>query len=125
MKSRRLITGLVLTLTILFSLAAPALAQEGTTERNRERLEYLCARLPLIEERVNNLIDRINGDSSTIGSIEWLEVKAREAEARGFTDLARRITLRIDILTERLDVLEIRLERLAYWERRCAEIDPG
>jgi hypothetical protein len=121
MRLRRSFTGLALSLTLLFGLAAPAMAQESSSV-SRERLEYLCSKVPLIEARVRAAIAWINGDSDTRGSIAWLEVKAEQAEARGFTDLARRIRLRIEVLTERLDVLEARLERLAMWEARCDEL---
>lgn len=120
MRLRRSLTGLALSLTLLFGLAAPAMAQESSVPR--ERLEYLCSRIPLVEARVRAVIAWINGDADTRGSIAWLQEKAREAEARGFTDLARRIQLRIEVLTERLDVLEARLERLAAWEARCDEL---
>jgi hypothetical protein len=121
MRLRRSFTGLALSLTLLFGLAAPAIAQESSSVP-RERLEYLCSRIPLVEARVRHAIAWINGDVETRGSIAWLEAKARQAEARGYTDLARRIRLRIDVLTERLDVLEARLERLAMWDERCDEL---
>ena len=75
MRLRRSFTGLALSLTLLFGLAAPAMAQESSSV-SRERLEYLCSKVPLIEARVRAAIAWINGDADTRGSIAWLEVKA-------------------------------------------------
>ncbi len=87
--------------------------------RVEERVDRLCARVPLVTDRVEQALDRINGDASERGSILWLYDKADRAREAGRDDLADLIEGRIDIRIERVDVLEARLEWLSEAAQLC------
>ena len=84
-----------------------------------ERIDWLCARVPLATDRVERALDRINGDADERGSILWLHDRADRARAAGRDDLAHLIEGRIDIRVERIDVLEARLDWLSEAEQMC------
>lgn len=105
--------------TALLLAAAPAMAADTGPEHIEERLDRACARVPDLTTRVENALERINGDAETRGSIAWLEAKAAEARENGRDQLADLIEIRIDIRTERIDVLELRLDFLAVAAEVC------
>ncbi len=107
---------------VMFGGAVPAIAQEESTSVARERVEYLCSRIPLVEARIAAVKERIHGDASTWGSLAWLEVKAGQAEDRGLDDLAERLRLRIEVLVELDDLLDARSARLDALEAKCREL---
>ena len=118
--TRRSITAV--TLVVVMAVPATAWAQTDTSSAEgprRERIELLCARVPEVQERVQFAIDTITGDADTVGSNAWLEETAAIAEEAGRTNLAENLRNRIEIRNERLDVLELRLERLAKFQARC------
>lgn len=86
-----------------------------------ERVDWLCARVPLVTRRVERALDRINGDATVRGSIEWLHDRADQARDAGRDDLAELIEGRIDIRIERIDVLEARLDWLSQAAQLCDE----
>ncbi|HLF59929.1 MAG TPA: hypothetical protein VI980_01960 [Acidimicrobiia bacterium] len=112
MTIRRIAMALGLT-TILVLSATPAMAATPDPERREQRLDMACARVPNLTTRVENVLARINGDAETRGSIAWLETKAEQARENGREQLAEFIENRIAVRTERIDVLEIRLDNLA------------
>jgi hypothetical protein len=117
---RRSITAV--TLIVVMAVPATAWAQADTPsadEELRERIELLCARVPKVQERVQLAIDTITGDADTVGSNAWLEETAAIADEAGRTNLAENLRSRIEIRNQRLDVLELRLERLANFQARC------
>ncbi len=123
MRMRQTVLVTVLAAAAMFGGAMPAIAQEAeTTSVARERVEYLCARIPLVEARIAAVKERIHGDASTWGSLAWLEVKAGQAEDRGLDDLAERLRLRIEVLVELDDLLDARSARLDALEAKCREL---
>jgi hypothetical protein len=103
--------------------AAPAQAQTETTAETaapvEERIDLLCARVPVVTDRLTGFLDRITGDGE--GSIVWLEEKAEQARTEGRDQLADALDTRAEIRRERVDVLEVRLDRLAEAAAFCAE----
>lgn len=89
--------------------------------RFEERLDHLCARVPLVTYRAERALDRINGDADVRGSILWLHDKAEWARESGRDDLADLIEGRITIQVERIDVLDARLEWLSEAAQLCDE----
>lgn len=73
-----------------------------------EQVANLCEkRLPKIEKRVNRLLERINADDRTRGSVAWLKAKAaterdagRETSAQLLEEKAERRAGRVDDLTK-------------------------
>lgn len=105
--------------TALLLAAVPAMAADTRPEHVEERLDRACARVPDLTTRLENALERINGDAETRGSIAWLEAKAAEAGENGREQLADLIEIRIEIRTERIDVLELRLDFLAVAAEAC------
>jgi hypothetical protein len=116
-------------------LAVPALAQDvgaqdrglqdtvttsQTRQQLQERIDHACERVPELTDRVQNALDRIQGDASTPGSLLWLQDKIQTATDHGRDELAAWFQSRYDIRTERIDVLELRLEWLTHAAETCA-----
>ena len=123
MRTKKVVAA-VLAATALTVATVPALAQDQSpteTKRLEERLDVICGRVPRLTERVENALARIQGGADTRGSILWLEEKAVDARRRGYDDLASYLESRIAIRTERIDVLQLRLEWLAEVAEICAD----
>jgi hypothetical protein len=101
--------------------AEPGSAADGSGELLRRRADLACARIPNVVTRTENLQERLAGDSSTRGSLAWLEAKADEAEERGRDELAAALRTRLEVRTELVDLLPLRLEALADAEVACDE----
>jgi hypothetical protein len=118
MSIRRIAMAVGLT-TILLLSAVPAMAATTDPGQRQQRFDRACARVPNLTNRVEHMLARIKGDADTIGSIAWLETKADAAREHGREELAESIENRIAVRTERIDVLEIRLDNLADAAAAC------
>ena len=118
MSIRRIAMAVGLTIILLLG-AAPAMAATTDPGQRQQRLDRACARVPNLTTRVEKVLARINGDAETRGSIAWLETKADQARDNGREQLAELIENRIAVRTERIDVLEIRLDNLAEAAAAC------
>lgn len=109
------------------TLAGPAAAQETTepTEDRTARIELACNRIPNLTERTENVLERINGDADTRGSLLWLDTKIAAANERGRDDLATVLENRRAVRESVVPVLEGRLERLDELAIRCADAGFG
>jgi hypothetical protein len=111
----------------IVATAVPATAQESTSSTAdggrhlEERIDLACARVPVATDRVERVLARIQGGPDVVGSIAWLQSKADEAKAHGRDNLADLISGRIDIRTERIDVLEARRD----WLQEAAALCDG
>jgi hypothetical protein len=107
--------------------AVPAMAQESSpsttippaAELMQKRIDVACARVPVATDRVEKLLARLQGGPDVAGSIEWLQAKADDANQHGRDKLASLISGRIEIRTERIDVLEARLDWLGEVASLC------
>jgi predicted nucleotidyltransferase len=85
------------------------------------RYERACLRIPNLELRTQTLIDRINGDAVTRGSLAWLNARLAEAQAAGRTQLVTVLENRLTVRTRTLEILTQRQVRLAELRTRCIE----
>ena len=89
------------------------------------RLERACLRIPNLTIRTTNLIERINGDAETRGSLLWLQSQIDRAEAQGREQLVTVLENRLEVRAATLPVLEVRLESLRKLSVRCNELGVG
>lgn len=88
-----------------------------------QRIDVLCARVPNLVTRTQNLLDRLPGDADERGSIAWVRQRADRARDEGFADLATALDNRADLLAEKLDILPQRQELLTRATEWCADRD--
>jgi len=103
--------GSVLAVGLVFGGVTTASADPSepvTITLSPEQVQNLCEkRLPKIEQRVTRLLNRINGDASVRGSVEWLRARAtkerdagRETSAQVLEEKADRRAGRVDQLNK-------------------------
>ncbi len=85
------------------------------------RLELICRRSARLENRGNRILDRINGDESVVGSLEWLTAKAAQAREEGREQLAVVFENRRATRTQAIDVIELRLVEIEHILGICAD----
>lgn len=77
-----------------------------TITLSAEQVQNLCEkRLPKIEQRTTKLLDRINGDASVRGSVEWLRARATKERDAGRETSAQLLDERADRRAGRVDQL--------------------
>ncbi|CRK60352.1 hypothetical protein [Alloactinosynnema sp. L-07] len=89
-------------------VAAAQPSEPVTITLSPEQVQHLCEkRLPKSEQRVTKLLERINADANTRGSVAWLKARAekeraagREATANLLEEKAERRAGRVDQLTK-------------------------
>ena len=101
------------------ALAVPSAAHAATTPSLPPRYERACLRIPNIELRITNVIARLNGDASTMGSLAWLQAQIDDANAKGRTQLATVLENRLKVRTQTLEVLKVRQQRLEKLAELC------
>jgi hypothetical protein len=119
-KSTVMISAVVLSAGV--ALVVPTAAHAASTPSTTElpvRLKRACLRIPNLEIRTERLINRLNGDASTRGSLLWLQAQIDDATAKGRTQLAEVLTNRLAVRTQTVKVLEQRHERLEKLAERC------
>jgi len=95
--------------------AAPA----DTPKELPARYQRACLRIPNLQIRINNFIDRLNGDASTRGSLLWLQAQIDNAKSKGRTQLATVLENRLKVRQQTLVVLNKRQERLTKLLELC------
>jgi hypothetical protein len=98
--------------------AAPATAGDDL----RPRLELACLRIPNLTIRTEHLLERLQADADTFGSLAWLEAQIARAEASGREQLVTVLQNRLAVRQAYVPVLEQRLERLPQLAERCREL---
>jgi hypothetical protein len=79
----------------------------------QERIDVLCARVPNLQTRTNNLIVRLESSVETRGSLAWLADLVNKARTNGREDLAVVLENRLAVRTATLEVLKLRVDALA------------
>lgn len=102
-------------------IAPSASATAATPTDLGPRLERACLRIPNLEIRTGNLIERLQGDATVRGSLAWLQVQIDKAEQRGRTDLAEVLRNRLAVREQTLDVLQLRLDVIPALKAFCVE----
>ena len=95
--------------------AAPA----DTPKELPARYQRACLRIPNLQIRITNVIDRLNGDASTRGSLLWLQAQIDNAKSKGRTQLATVLENRLKVRQQTLVVLNQRQERLTKLLELC------
>lgn len=112
------LAGVAITAVMLVPASAHA---EGTDLG--PRLERACLRVPNLEQRTANLIERLEGDASVLGSLAWLQAQIDRATAQGRTQLATALENRLAVRTTTLEILHQRQAQLPALREFC--IDHG
>lgn len=118
MRTTRLLAALGLA-GALALVATPAAAAETTPTPDPAKAENVCARVPQVQQRVDNTLTRLKADSGTKGSIAWLRAQARQAEADGKDAAAAAYRRRADLRSDRIALLVERKADLAEAETWC------
>ena len=95
--------------------AAPA----DTPKELPARYQRACLRIPNLQIRIDNFIERLNGDASTRGSLLWLQAQIDNAKSKGRTQLATVLENRLKVRQQTLVVLNQRQERLTKLLELC------
>jgi uncharacterized protein (DUF885 family) len=105
----KLVLGSVTAVGLVLGGAATASAEPSepvTITLSPEQVQNLCEkRLPKIEKRATNLLERIQGDASTRGSVEWLRARATKERDAGRETTAQLLEERADRRAGRVDQL--------------------
>jgi hypothetical protein len=104
------------------AMPSTALAQDTSGDLS-PRLERACLRIPNLQIRTDNFIERLNGDASVRGSLAWVQAKIDKAEAEGRDQLVTVLENRLAVRTQTLEVLEQRQAKLPELKQKC--IDHG
>jgi hypothetical protein len=98
--------------------ASPATPAD-TPKELPARYQRACLRIPNLQIRINNFIERLNGDASTRGSLLWLQAQIDSAKSKGRTQLATVLENRLKVRQQTLVVLDQRQERLTKLLELC------
>ncbi len=116
-------------ITLVGVVALPTAASAATAEPSAAaadelpaRLERACLRIPNLQIRTDRLLDRIQADADTIGSLAWLEVQIERAGAAGREQLVTVLENRLAVRRATIDVLEQRAGQLERLAERCREL---
>jgi len=111
----KLMVGTVLAVGLVLGGAATASAATDpstpapgpvTITLSPEQVQNLCdKRLPKIEQRTTRLLDRIQGDASVRGSVQWLKARAAKERDAGRETSAQLLEERADRRGGRVDQL--------------------
>ncbi|MEL6893855.1 MAG: hypothetical protein AAFP84_19845 [Actinomycetota bacterium] len=101
--------------------AGTASAAAPEDEADRPRVERACARVPNLTTRTQNVLDRIQGDEETRGSLLWLDRRIANAAENDRTELVEVLTNRRNVREASIDVLEQRLVALGDIAELCAD----
>jgi hypothetical protein len=105
------------------AVVVPTTAMAAAPDDLGPRAERACLRIPNIEIRTTNLIERLQGDATVRGSLLWLQAQIDKATSRGRTDLVAVLENRLAVRTQTLEVLQQRQAELPELEQWC--IDHG
>jgi hypothetical protein len=122
MKRSIISAGLIGALASL-AVVVPSTAMAAPPAEPGPRVERACLRIPNLETRTTNLIERLQGDATVRGSLLWLQAQIDRAASRGRTDLVDVLENRLAVRTQTLEVLQQRQAQLPELKQWC--IDHG
>ncbi|WP_329303263.1 hypothetical protein OG410_37730 [Streptomyces sp. NBC_00659] len=110
--------------------AAGAASADGTGTRpsgapTGDGAKALCKRAPKIDQRIDRILDRLNGDASQRGSIARLEQRVANAKSAGHTEIEEYLDNRLTFRRSLVPTLESRQKDLADVEKWCDGHDDG
>lgn len=118
-----LATAVAAVVVAVMPATASAAAPTAAPDEPGPRLERACLRIPNIETRTTNLIQRLQGDATVRGSLLWLQAQIDKATSRNRQDLVEVLQNRLAVRQQTLEVLQLRLESLPELRQFC--IDRG
>ncbi len=135
-RTPRIRTALAATILAAGALVAPTAVDAAATEpaaedpagadaEIRPRLERACLRIPNLQTRTANLLERLQGDAETRGSLAWLAVQIDRAEEAEREQLVIVLENRLEVRTAFVPVLELRRDSLVELAALCAENGVG
>jgi hypothetical protein len=104
------------------TFGATAVHAQGATEGTgvtEARIDRACARIPNIQARLDNAVERITGEADVRGSLRWLDARIEAATEAGRTELATALTNRREVREATLDVIELRRANLEEFAALC------
>ncbi len=117
---KKMITAVLVGSIAAISLTGGAIHPQGPTPDARPRLEKACARIPNLQLRATDALNRINGGAEVVGSLAWLDVQIGRAEAQGMTELVTVLSNRRDVRLSSNPLIEKRQARLVEAAEFCA-----
>ena len=117
---KKMITAVLVGSIAAVSLTGGAINAQEPAPDARPRLEAACARIPNLQLRATNAINRINGGAEVVGSLAWLDVQIGRAEAKGMTELVTVLSNRREVRLSSIPLIERRQARLVEAAEFCA-----
>ena len=106
--------------------ASPAQAEttgdgSGEAASVGARAERACLRIPNLTIRTDNVLDRINGDAETPGSLLWLDTRIERARDNGRDQMVEVLENRRAVREASIPVFELRQGELDTLRQRCLD----
>ena len=115
------VMALVMSLAAVVALAATGGVGHADEGDLRARLEAACARIPTADQRLDAAIARLDAPADQRGSLAWFEAAIDRATTAGRTRIATDLERRLERLTDRRAVLDIRRGQIDRLADLCAE----
>ncbi len=118
---KKVFAATLLTGVAALTFGATAVQAQGATDAGvvDTRIERACARIPNLQTRLDNAVERITGEADVRGSLRWLDTKIQAATDAGRTDLATALTNRRVVREATLEVIELRRANLDEFAALC------
>lgn len=87
--------------------------------------QALCARVDTARDRLTRLLERIQGDADTAGSVAWLRARAQHASDEGRGDQSGLLTQRADRRSSWVDEIDAGIDRLDRADANVCAALPG
>lgn len=117
---KKMITAVLVGSIAAISLTGGAIHAQEPSPDAQPRLEKACARIPNLQLRATNAINRINGGADVVGSVAWLDVQIGRAEAKGMTELVTVLSNRREVRVSSIPLIERRQANLVEAAELCA-----
>jgi hypothetical protein len=110
--------------------AAGAASADGTGKQpsgapTGDGAKALCKRAPKIDQRIDRILERLNGDASQRGSIARLEERVSRAKSAGHTAVETYLNDRLTFRRSLVPTLQGRQKDLADVEKWCESNGEG
>lgn len=118
------VAGAVAVSALTMPVPVGATSSDSADETSTEvpvRIERACLRIPNLIIRTDNVIERINGDAETRGSLLWLDDKIAQASENGREQLTEVLENRRAVREASVPVFETRLTELDRLAERCRD----
>ena len=111
------------TLVVAATMTIPSVASASHPHEDRSRLERACGRVAMLEERITDLLARLDGDETVRGSLLWLQTKHDLAVEGEHDDLAEVLANRLVARNTARDRMVESQNNVGTVRTLCAEND--